>query len=52
MPWMCAIPEKAIHSFCDAAHSLIEESGIDRSKLLGAGVGLATTEKFLTKTDT
>jgi len=40
-------PEKAIHSFCNAAHSLIEKSGIDRSKLLGAGIGLATTEKFL-----
>ena len=49
--WDCdamdvANPEKAIQSFCDVAHSLIEESGIDRNKLLGAGVGLATTEKF------
>ena len=49
--WDCdamdvANPEKAIQSFCNAAHSLIEESGIDRNKLLGAGVGLATTEKF------
>ena len=41
-----ANPEKAIQSFCDVAHSLIEESGIDRNKLLGAGVGLATTEKL------